>query len=158
MAALAARSDVLGFSMPNQFAHYEPTCKPFVRTLRNDLHFRCGHNAGMARRGIPKEGAIWFLKEWMDLLGVKQRDMVDRCDWSKATASQLYTGKQDYSPKIVKEASAALNAEPFELLMPPERAMAIRRLQASAQEIVTLVHDAESAAEKHIKTGDGTNG
>ena len=84
------------------------------------------------------------------MLHVRQRDMIERCDWSKATASQIYNGVQDYSPKIVAEAAAALNVEPFELLMPPERAMALRRLQASAEQIVQIAHDNE------LK--DGTNG
>ena len=90
----------------------------------------------------------------MDHLGVRQRDMVERCDWSKATASQIYNGVQDFSPRIVLEAATALNVEPFELLMPPERAMALRRLRASAEEIVTMAHDAEEAAALR----DGTNG
>jgi transcriptional regulator with XRE-family HTH domain len=109
----------------------------FVRTSRNDYAGRFLHNANMARRGIPKGKVNWFLREWMDSLGVRQAEMMRRTEWSKATASQLYTGKQDYSPKIVNEAAAALHLEPFELLLPPERAMAIRRLRESAAEIVS---------------------
>jgi transcriptional regulator with XRE-family HTH domain len=91
----------------------------------------------MARRGVPTR-INWYLKEWMDLLGVNQAEMVRRTEWSKATASQLYNNKQDYSPKIVNEAAAALNVEPHELLMRPERAMALRRLR---QDAVRLVED-----------------
>ncbi len=90
----------------------------------------------MARRGIPKGPINWYLREWMDLLGVRQRDMVERAGWSKASASQLYTGVQDYSPKIVNEAAVALNLEPFELLMRPERAMAYRRQREAAIQLV----------------------
>ena len=96
----------------------------------------------MTRRGVPKGPVSWYLREWMDHLGVKQRDMVERAGWSKATASQLYTGVQDYSPKIVMQASSALNVAPFELMMPPEQAMAIRQFKASAEKIVTIAHDA----------------
>lgn len=151
---MVARSETVGFSMPPVFAHYELRRKPFVRTKRNDLPANVSHNRNMARRGIPKGGASWFIREWMDHLGVRQRDMVERCDWSKATASQIYNGVQDFSPRIVLEAATALNVEPFELLMPPERAMALRRLRASAEEIVTMAHDAEEAAALR----DGTNG
>lgn len=124
---------------------------PFYRTSGNAFRWPISHNRNMAnRRGIPKKGPNWFLREWMDTLGVRQRDMIERCDWSKATASQLYNGVQDYSPKVVAEAAAALNVEPWELLMQPDRAMAIRRLQASAQAIVAIAHDVEKR--------DGTNG
>ncbi len=100
----------------------------------------------MARRGIPKKGASWYIREWMDALGVKQKDMIERCGWSKASAHQIYHGKQDYSPKVVHEAAQALSAnltddmdniEPWELLMPYERAMALRRIQADAKQIAS---------------------
>lgn len=74
--------------------------------------------------------------------------MCELTGWNKATCSQLYNNVQDYSPKIVNEAAKALNVEPWELLMTPERAMALRRIRASAEEIVTLAHDAEEAKDK----------
>lgn len=95
----------------------------------------------MARRGIPKE-INWFLREWMDALKVKQADMIRLTGWSKATMSQLYNNKQDYSPKIVNTAAEVLGVERFELLMPPARAMAYRRQREAA---VVLVHDADAA-------------
>lgn len=94
----------------------------------------------MARRGVPTQ-INWYLKEWMDLLGVNQAEMIRRTDWSKATASQLYNNKQDYSPKLVNEAARALNIERHELLMKPERAMALRRQREAA---LVLAHDADA--------------
>ncbi len=106
-------------------------------------------------RGIPKGGINWYLPEWMAACGLDYRgaqaEMMRRTGWSKATMSQLFNGTQDYSPKVVNEAAQALSCEPYELLMPPEKAMAIRRLLASAQQIVTIAHDAESKP-------DGTHG
>jgi transcriptional regulator with XRE-family HTH domain len=90
----------------------------------------------MARRGIPKGQVSWHLREWMDHLNVKQRDMVERAGWSKATASQLYNGDQDYSPRVVAQAAVALHVAPFELLMKPEQAMALRRLREGALRVV----------------------
>ena len=72
----------------------------------------------------------------MDTLGVRQTDMQREAGWSKATASQLYTGVQSYSPKVVNEAATALKVLPYELLMRPEDAMALRRLRATAIQIV----------------------
>ena len=94
----------------------------------------------MARRGIPTQ-INWYLKEWMDMLEVNQAEMIRRTGWSKASASQLYNNKQDYSPKIVNEAAEALNVAPFELLMKPWEAMALRKQRAAA---IELVHSAES--------------
>lgn len=98
------------------------------------------HNRNMARRGIPKQ-VNWYLREWMEATeGFRghggQARMMRETGWSKATMSQLYNGKQDYSPKVMIQAAKALHAETWELLMPPERAMAMRRLRADALRIV----------------------
>lgn len=89
----------------------------------------------------------WYLREWMDSLGVNQAEMIRRTDWSKASASQLYNNKQDYSPKIVNEAAQALNVAPFELLMRPEEAMALRRQRDAALTIVAVSEEKAAAAE-----------
>lgn len=146
MPALAARSVYEGFCMSGTFAHHERKVNSFVRTSRNDFCRDSSHNWNMARRGKP-DGINWYLREWMDMAFPqargRQAKMAELTGWSKATTSQLYNNTQDYSPKLVNEAAKALNAEPWELLMPPERAMAIRRIRSSAEEIVTLAHDAD---------------
>lgn len=119
----------------------------------NDFMARRSHNTNMARRGIPKGGPRWFLREWMDTLRVRQADMVRLTGWSKATASQLYNGKQDYSPQIVRDAARALNLEDFELLLPPDRAMALRGMRESAIRIA-----AEQPLAYHPPPRDGTDG
>lgn len=102
----------------------------------------------MARRGVPQE-INWYLAEWMEMVFPnahgRQAQMMRLTGWSKATMSQLYNNKQDYSPKIVNEASKALNVEPWELLMPPERAMRIRSVFAQLSEIATEVEPPEPA-------------
>ena len=90
----------------------------------------------MARRGVPFTGPNWFIREWMDALGKTQADMMRLAGWSKATASQLYNGKQDYSPKVVNEAAVALHCKPWELLMHYDDAIAIRRMRSAALQIV----------------------
>ena len=77
-----------------------------------------------------------FIREWMDYFRVNQAYMIKEAGWSKATASQIYNGTQDYSPKINNEAAAVFNIEPYELLLPPERALALRQLRQSAIQIV----------------------
>lgn len=96
----------------------------------------------MARRGIPKRPVTWYLREWMEAVGLtgrgSQARMMELTGWSKATMSQLYNGTQDYSPKVLEEAAMALNAEPFELLIPPDRAMRMRQLREAAAAIVKI--------------------
>jgi transcriptional regulator with XRE-family HTH domain len=84
----------------------------------------------------------------MDLLGKRQADMCRLCGWSKATASQLYNNVQDYSPKSINEAASALDVEPFELLMKPERAMAFRRQLEAA---IALAQDASETTKRMSK-------
>lgn len=92
------------------------------------------------RRGKPKGFVDWYLKEWMLASDLRGRGAHTRLreltGWSKATMSELYNGGQDFSPKILREAADAFKCEPFELLMPPEEAMAIRQMRASAFQIV----------------------
>lgn len=66
----------------------------------------------------------------------KQSDMMKLTGWSKAKMSQLYNGQQDFNSEVLMEAAAALNCEPAELLMEPERAFAVRRLRETAAVIV----------------------
>lgn len=88
----------------------------------------------MARRGIPKDPPIWYLREWMRTMGVdSQAEMMDRTGWSKAKMSQLYNDKQDFNSVVLKEAALALNCAPHELLMHPDDAMRTRRMVAGLQ-------------------------
>lgn len=121
--------------IPNNITSY------FVRTSRADNLCCLPYNARMAkRRGTPTGPRRWYLPEWMAAAGIEGRGaqvrMMALTGWSKATMSQLFNGEQDFSPKILEDAAAALNIEPFELLMLPARAMAYRQLQATAATIV----------------------
>lgn len=102
----------------------------------------------MARRGIPKNGMSWYLPEWMEACGFKGRGaqarMMELTGWSRATMSQLYNGKQDYSPDVLATAAKALGLQPYELLMPPERALLLRQAVANARQIVEMVTEPDS--------------
>lgn len=143
MPAASASSCVPGGVVMQPCSHITNfRARGHVRTGRNDFLCRVSHNRNMGRRGVPTQ-VNWYLREWMDLLGVNQAEMIRRTDWSKASMSQLYNNKQDYSPKLVNEAALALNVEPFELLMKPERAMALRRQREAA---LVLAHDSDAIA------------
>ena len=78
----------------------------------------------------------WYLAEWSLILGRTQADAVRELGWNKSTASHLWNGKQRYSQDYVDEIAVWLNIRPYELLMPPDVAMAFRRLQDAAVKFV----------------------
>lgn len=133
MPALLDRSIVRGGFMHECSHITNLDASSFVRTYGNDIARSISHNANMARRGIPKE-INWFLREWMDDLEITQAEMMRRTGWSKASAHQLYHRQQDYSPKIVNDAAAALGVRKFELLMRPAEAKALRKAQEAKAE------------------------
>jgi len=108
----------------------------------------------MARRGIPKAQPVWYLPEWMDACGIKsQAEMARLAGWSKATMSQLYNQQQDISTPILAAAAEALKVEPFELLMHPERAMAMRKFRETAAIVAGAAPQAEPKARVDRKSG-----
>jgi transcriptional regulator with XRE-family HTH domain len=89
----------------------------------------------MARRKStpPKQLAHqWYLVEWAERLGVRQKDAIDKLGWSKAQASDIFNGKQRYTADLVDEVAQWLHLAPHELLMHPTDAMAMRAVRESA--------------------------
>ncbi|MEL6707638.1 MAG: hypothetical protein AAFP79_05100 [Pseudomonadota bacterium] len=82
-----------------------------------------------------KDNADWFLNEWMAEKGVKQPGMALRAGWSNRKVSFLCSGRQPYKRFDINQAASALGIEPYELLLPPAEAMALRQLRQSAVQI-----------------------
>ena len=80
--------------------------------------------------------ADWFLRDWMAHFGKRQVSLVNELGWDKARANFIYHGKQHYRRADVAQLSAWLGIEPYELLMPPQRALALRNIRDSAKQIV----------------------
>lgn len=80
----------------------------------------------------------WYLKEWLRAVGKKQADMARDLEWNKAKVSLTASGKQPYDREDVNEASAYLNIAPYELLMHPDDAMALRRMRQDAARIASV--------------------
>ena len=97
----------------------------------------------------------WFLREWaaQAVPAKTQADAVRDLGWAKATASALFNGDQRYTQDYVDEVSAWLNIRPYELLMSPDLAMAIRAIRSEG---LKLVQQVETADTQFPKTG--TNG
>jgi len=84
----------------------------------------------------------WYLGEWLRSLHKKQADLVRDLDWNKARVSLMLSGKQQYTRDAVNQVASYLNVHPYELLMHPDDAMALRRLRT---DLIRVAHDAESA-------------
>jgi hypothetical protein len=88
----------------------------------------------------------WYLSAWLgDERGAQTR-LSERTGWDKRKTSFLVSGKQPYDRDAVNQAAAALHIAPYELLMHPDDAMALRRLRDTAIRIAaepSLAYNAE---------------
>lgn len=87
----------------------------------------------------------WYLKQWLDALNKKQSDIVRDLDWNKAKVSLTASGKQAYDRDDVNAIADYLHLRPYELLMHPDDAMALRRLRA---EMIRLAHESQPLSEE----------
>lgn len=85
---------------------------------------------------MPNQAPDWYLQEWMKHFGKIQADLSKELGWDKARANFIYHGKQPYKREVLNEVAAWLGVDPYELLMPPTKALAIRELYRSAERIV----------------------
>jgi len=83
--------------------------------------------------GEPRD---WRLKDWLRHFGKRQSALVNDLGWSKAKASETWHGVRSYRRAVVNEVADWLGVEPYELLMRPEDALALRRLRETAAAIV----------------------
>jgi hypothetical protein len=121
-----------------------------MRMVWNEAVSECAYDANMPRKsansaGVRAEAPDWYLSDWMRTLKVSQAKLAAECDWTPSTMHGIYHGRTNYYREIVNLIASKLNIQPYELLMHPEQAMAVRKMQASAAEIMTVVHDAEEA-------------
>lgn len=86
--------------------------------------------------------ADWFLPEWMDSLRVTQAELCRETGMSKSTVSEIVNGKTHYYRALVNELARALKVEPFELLMHPDEAFALRRMRQDALRIAAETRQA----------------
>lgn len=77
----------------------------------------------------------WFLQQWLDHFDKRQASLVNELGWDKSRANFVYHGKQPYRRDLVNEIATWLQIEPYELLMDPKEAIAIRYLRAAARSI-----------------------
>jgi plasmid maintenance system antidote protein VapI len=82
----------------------------------------------------------WYLGDWLKTLQVSQADLVRLTDYPKAKVSDLVTGKQRYNRDILNDIAKALNVYPFELLMHPDDAYSLRRMEQAVSQFRPIQH------------------
>lgn len=104
-----------------------------------DIHFwftdgaaRFSDNLNMAAPEKP----LWYLQEWFATQDKIQRTLITELGWLPAKANKVWHGLQEPKPSEMHEIAALLNIRPHELMMHPEEAMRIRRLEAAVREVV----------------------
>lgn len=107
----------------------------------------------MPKRRSPSRqpGPDWHLAEWLQTLRVRQADVTRLTGWAPATVSDIYHGRTEYYRAIVNTLATVLNVQPFELLMHPDEAMALRRLKNDAMRIAAdqrLPYNREQAVDR----------
>lgn len=76
----------------------------------------------------------WFIQEWAALANFTQADAQRKLGWSKAKASDIWNGQQ-YTQSVLDDLAPELNARPWELLLHPRDAFAIRSMREDAARI-----------------------
>ena len=97
----------------------------------------------------------WFLVEWMAAADVTQADLCRATGYPKAKMSELVNGVTRYNKHIVNDLSRALHIRPYELLMHPEQAMALRRQREDAAKIVSDTEPLREPPPEQAKAANG---
>ena len=83
-----------------------------------------------------KPGHDWYLRDWMATQRVSQADLCRATGYPKAKMSELVNGVSRYNRDAVNDLARALSINPYELLMRPDQAFALRRQREDALRIV----------------------
>ena len=77
----------------------------------------------------------WYLADWMATLGLSQADLCRATGFPKAKMSELVNGVSRYNRDVVNTIAGAMAIRPYELLMHPKDANAIRAIFETAVDL-----------------------
>lgn len=78
----------------------------------------------------------WHLRAWLSHFGKNQTSLVTEAGFNKSTANFLWHGRQPYRRDYVNRIAAWLGLRPYELLMHPSEALAIRGYREAARMVI----------------------
>lgn len=106
------------------------------------------HHRIMAR----PDDQIVFLQEWFATIGKKQHALIAELGWAPQKANRIWHRLQPLRDTEIGEVAGLLNIRPHELLMHPEDAMRLRRVQATINEVAQSSEPAPAAAARRTGT------
>lgn len=87
---------------------------------------------GYHRRMAAKPYDDWFLKEWMRSKRMTNKILQENAGWTYRITSQLVNRKTRWNRDHLILAAKILQIRPYELMMHPDDANAIKRFRAEA--------------------------
>jgi hypothetical protein len=90
----------------------------------------------------------WYLTDWMATLAMTQADLRRETGWPKAKMSELVNGVSRYNRDVVNLLAQVMHLRPYELLMHPDDAFAIRKIRETVVAVA-----AEKPRERDSATG-----
>lgn len=103
----------------------------------------------MAKRFEPD----WYLAEWVLALRIRfpHAWLQKETGWSDGKVSNVLSGKKRYDRDIINILAKALQIEPYELLMHPDLANAIRSMRKEGPRLAAAAEEAEAAQQASIR-------
>ena len=89
----------------------------------------------MLEKTMEKHGEKdWYLREWLELKNMSQQRIHQLTGCSVGKVNEIYHSQTPFRRESLNTLAEVLGVEPYELLMPPERAMWWRRIEQLIRE------------------------
>lgn len=102
-----------------KFGYFEPPVNRKVRNSRNDPAHDSDQNSEMSKLKAQKQR--WYVKEWLEHKGLRQKDLVARTDWNKSQINEWVNDKERWNRDVLFAFADAIGVEPDQLLRLPPR-------------------------------------
>ena len=73
-------------------------------------------------------------------MGIRQTELVVKLNWPKSKASKITNGEQRYTQDILEDLATLMGLRPFELLLHPREAKALRAIRDATEHLAAAPH------------------
>lgn len=113
--------------------------------VNRKAHVTCRDPEGLSSQNVSmaKPNFDWYLREWLETLRVRfpHAWLQTETGWSDGKVSNVLSGKKRYDKDIVNLVSEKLGIQPYELLMSPQLANAIRAMRSEAPKLAAATEE-----------------
>jgi hypothetical protein len=117
------------------------------REVNGSVHVSCSDGPGTRSQNasMARSDPDWYLPEWIEAQRIEfpHAWLKKETGWSAGKVSNVLTGLKRYDKDIVNIVSRALQIRPYELLMPPPLAYAIRAMREEGPKLAAEALEAE---------------